>query len=555
MTDAKITYYDLRLEADGKRLPELVGRYEEKERLSRILGRRVHNNALVVGPDGIGKSALAYGWIQKMMRDQNYANHQFLQLDASHLYALDENPSFEERFAEAFAHVPSCTLLVDDFGREVHKNTALLQRAYRLYKPLLKRPDVQVIFTLEPHEYAWIEREIPAFLHSFETLEIKTQSAYEYRRILLKAVPRLNVRHRILVTDQALDEIVSFAERFPALGQMPKSGIRVLDESISLSRARRHEYLDTDSIASVIESKTGVPKARFGKDEMQQVKHLERDLNARVLGQEEAIARIAKTLQRAKLGLRNPQRPLGSFLMLGPSGVGKTETAKSVADILFGRDASFARFDMSEYQQDHTVQRLIGAPAGYVGFEEGGALTNILQKEPHSLILLDEIEKAHPKVFDVFLQVLDDGRLTSGQNETVDARNAIVMATSNAAVPEILAAFASGATTDTDAFIRETVIPILAKTFRLEFINRFDAIVLFKPLSVPGLMQIAQLEMRKVEKRLSKHNVQFQMDPAIFAEKIQALADPRFGARPVKRFIEETCENLLAESLLGKDAP
>ena len=280
------------------------------------------------------------------------------------------------------------------------------------------------------------------------------------------------------------------------------------------------------------------------------MKNLEQTLGARIVDQDGAIKSISTTLQRAKLGLRSPDRPLGSFLMLGPSGVGKTETAKCVAELLFGKSDNFIRFDMSEFQQDHTVQRLIGAPAGYIGYGEGGALTNALRKEPHSLVLLDEIEKAHPKVFDIFLQVLDDGRLTSGENETVDARNAIVMATSNAAVAEILEACKDGSIDD-DTFVAEKIMPILTATFRPEFINRFDKVVIFKPLALPSLMRIAQLEIAKTERRLAKHRVRFEIKNEELQGHIERMADPRFGARPVKRFVEETCETLLMRSLLA----
>ena len=207
---------------------------------------------------------------------------------------------------------------------------------------------------------------------------------------------------------------------------------------------------------------------------------------------------------------------------------------------------------MSEFGQDHTVQRLIGAPAGYSGYEAGGALTNALQKEPHCLILLDEIEKAHPKIFDIFLQVLDDGRLTSGQNETVDACNSIIMATSNIGVDVILKEFNKGEDIMDEKFIQEKMIPELAKIFRLEFINRFDSILVFNPLTLPNLIDIARLEIKKVEKRLTKHNVSFDINAEELEEKIKPLLDERFGARPVKRFIEETCESLLVNTLLNK---
>lgn len=545
----KITYCDLREEALGKRLPSLVGRTDDVDRLTQIVGRRINNNALIVGPDGIGKTTLAYGWIRQLSRDTRYQSFALLQLDIEHLHALDEVDASEEQYAEALSSLPPCILFIDDFGREIYKNANLVQRVHRLYKDLMKERRVRLVCTLEPHEYAWLEREHPAFAHVFEPVVLKNQTSFEYSRILAKVASRLNEQHHIVVTDGVLQEIIAYAERFPILGQLPQSAITLLDESISLSASKGQILLTQDAIASVIEAKTSVPKKRLTQGDLQSVRDLETHLNAHIIDQRGAIRKIATTLQRAKLGLRNPNRPLGSFLLLGPSGVGKTETAKCVAEMLFGRKESFLRFDMSEFQQDHTIQRLIGAPAGYVGYEEGGALTSALRREPYSLVLLDEIEKAHPKVFDLFLQVLDDGRLTSGQNETVDARNAIIMATSNAVTMEILQAFPDDG--DEETFMKENVMPALTKIFRLEFINRFDSIVLFKPLTVSALGRIAELEIKKIEQRLTKHNVQFEIDPAAIAGRLVHMADPRFGARPIKRFIEETCETLVAQSLMN----
>lgn len=546
----KISYHNLRDEAQKARLPALVGRRDEIARLNRLLGRRTNNNALIVGQSGIGKTVLVWGWARHLSERVEREQYALLQLDTEHIYEFENNAALEERYAEAFQHIPSCVLFIDDFGREVYKNLALAQRIHRLYKQLLTRPSVHVVLTLQPHEHAWLEREYPVFLHAFETIILKQQSAFEYRRVLSKKMPSLNASRRVIVPDTSLQEIVSFAQRYPMLGQLPRSAIHLLDESISLCASQKQKVLTSNSVAHVVEGKTGIPRAQVTEDELQSVRHLEESLNKRIVNQKGAITKIATTLQRAKLGLRNPNRPLGSFFLLGPSGVGKTETAKCIAEIMFGRVESFIRIDMSEYQQDHTVQRLIGAPPGYIGYEEGGALINALRQEPHSLILLDEIEKAHPKVFDVFLQVLDDGRLTSGQNETVDARNVIIMATSNVAVSEILDAHAKGENIEDESFIREKALPILAKTFRLEFINRFDSILVFNPLTIPGLLQVAQLEIKKIEQRLTKYRVRFQVEPRVLEKKIRRMADPRFGARPVKRFIEETCETLLVESLL-----
>ncbi|RJQ34427.1 ATP-dependent Clp protease ATP-binding subunit [Candidatus Parcubacteria bacterium] len=548
-TFKKISYYDLREEAASGTFTPIVGRTQEIERLYRITERRINNNILIVGPGGLGKTTLVYGWMRDMARSKSHEHLSMVQLDIEHLYAFDDNAP-EGEYSEALAQLPSGVVFIDNFGREVHKNFALMSRVFRLYRELLGRRDTHVVLTMQPHEYTWLVQEYPSLVNSFETLQLKNQSIDEQARILGKTLPRLNAQHHVIVPDAVLKEIVQYAERFPTLGQMPRASIMLLDEVVSFAAGKKEKMVRSETIATVVETKTGVPKAQLSKDAINHIKYLERDLNARIVDQQTAIKKIATTLQRAKLGLRNPDRPLGSFLLLGPSGVGKTETAKAVAELMFGRSESFIRFDMSEFQQDHTVQRLIGAPSGYIGFEEGGALTNALKKEPYSLILLDEIEKAHPKVFDLFLQVLDDGRLTSGQNETVDARNAIVMATSNTAVTEILEVSSHGMQAD-EAFVKETIMPILAKTFRLEFINRFDSILIFQPLGTESLVRIAQLEIKKIERRLEKHRVQFDLEPSVIEREIRTLADPRFGARPVKRFVEETCETLLMESLLS----
>lgn len=549
MSTPKISYHNLRDEAENGNIPTLVGRREELQRLNRLPLRRTNNNALIVGDSGIGKTALLLGWATHAHAHTAYSSYALLQFDIEHIHDM-ESETPEEWYAEALSRIPASILIIDDFGRAVYKNLSRIQRFHRIYKPLLGRPDVQVVLALQTHEHAWLEHEYPSFLHSFETITLKHQDAFEHERILRAKMPKLNAERKIIVPDDTITETVSLAKRYPTLGHMPRAAIHLLDESLSLCATEHTRMLAPEEVARVVESKTGIPRASVAHDDLQSVRQLEEKLNAKVAGQSKAIATITSTLQRGKLGLRDPRRPLGSFLLLGPSGVGKTETAKSVAELMFGRAESFTRIDMSEFQQEHTVQRLIGAPPGYVGFEEGGALTNALKREPHSLILLDEIEKAHPKVFDIFLQVLDDGRITSGQNETIDARNAIIMATSNAAVAEILEAHETHGELG-DSFVRDIVLPTLSKTFRLEFINRFDAVLVFAPLTISSLMRVAELEIKKIEQRLAKHNVQFSMDPSELETHIRRMADARFGARPIKRFIEETCEILLVESLLA----
>ncbi len=548
----KIEYYNLKEEALEGRLPKVIGRLSEIERINRVINRQINNNVALVGPSGIGKTALVYGWIKTLTEQKKYKNLDFIQFEAEHLLNISSTGEQNDEFSQMINKLPACVLFIDNFGRTVNNNPNLLSNVARIYNLILKRPEIRIILTLEPQEYTWLEREYPSFLQLFESITVKEQNENECLHILEKTLPYLNQNKNIIIPTDSLKEIIFFVKRFPNLGQLPQSAISILDESIAQTVSSDQKVLTDNIVTQVISSKTGIPNTQLKPNEIDELNDLEDTLNERIISQNGAIAKITKTLQRAKLGIRNPNKPLGSFLILGPSGVGKTETAKIIAETMFGQSESFIRFDMSEFGQDHTIQRLIGAPAGYIGYEGGGALTNALRKEPHCLVLLDEIEKAHPKVFDIFLQVLDDGRLTSGQNETVDARNSIIIATSNIGVPEIINAFETGSDLSDESFILEKIIPSLEKVFRLEFINRFDSIIVFNPLTLPGLVQIAQLEIKKIEKRLSKHKVQFDVDPEVLENRIKNLVDPRFGARPIKRFIEEICESLLAESLLNK---
>ncbi|HAS80633.1 MAG: ATPase with chaperone activity, ATP-binding subunit [Candidatus Nomurabacteria bacterium GW2011_GWE1_32_28] len=551
-TFKKTEYNDLREEIALGKLPKFIGRTDEINRLTRIANRSINNNVILVGLSGTGKTSLVYGWIEKMIKQDIYKHLSFVQLDNEHLFRFDSGSEEGIYFKNVMNELPSCVLFIDNFGRSIYGNPSLLHNIARLYSDVLKNPEVKVILTMEPKEYNFIEREYPSFIKVFETVRFKKQSNLEQIQILESKLAQLNKDHKIIVSSIVMQDIITYVEKFPSLGQLPQAAISIMDEGIVLAKSINKKNLTDEMISDIISSKIGIPKMQLSGNEIEILKNLNQTLNSKIINQTKPVNKIIQTLQRAKLGVRNPNKPLGSFLILGPSGVGKTETAKLISEIMFGRQESFIRFDMSEFSQDHTVQRLIGAPAGYSGYEAGGALTNALQKEPHCLILLDEIEKAHPKIFDIFLQVLDDGRLTSGQNETVDACNSIIMATSNIGVNVILEAFNKGKDIMDIKFIQEKIIPELAKIFRLEFINRFDSILVFNPLTLPNLIDIAKLEIKKVEKRLTKHNVYFDINIKELEENIKPLLDERFGARPVKRFIEETCESLLVNTLLNK---
>lgn len=561
----KISYYDLKLEKEQQRLPAIIGRQDEVKRLTRVISRQMGNNALIVGSAGIGKTSLIYGWANYLVK-KKYKNV-IAQLAVDDLLAIGDGKNIYNQYSEALREIPPGIVIIDDW-HELTSQPTVLARAINLLAPLLENPRTKVVLGCDENGYQRLQDDYPAWLEEFEMIKLKTPSIEETVKILNEVGGKITKKQPALPTGQAsssqsdrdravkvptemLKFIVERIERFPILGQLPGAAVKILDESLSQATLSGKQ-LDKKQIDYVVSDKTGIPYKQLQAGEIENLQNLPHLITKRVIGQDQAINKITTTIQRARLGLRDINRPLGSFLVLGPSGVGKTETAKALAETVYGRRESFTRVDMSEFGQEHTVQRLIGAPPGYVGYDDGGGLIDPIREEPYSLILLDEIEKAHPKVFDIFLQVLDDGRLTSGQGETVDFTQTIIMATSNLAVSKIINGFTGKQNIHAEDFYKKELIPELTKTFRPEFINRFDGVVIFNPLAEKDLLAIAQLEIKKIEARMKQHDVRFTIKPEILLPKIKQLTDYRFGARPVRRFVEETCETLVMKKILDK---
>jgi ATP-dependent Clp protease ATP-binding subunit ClpB len=305
------------------------------------------------------------------------------------------------------------------------------------------------------------------------------------------------------------------------------------------------EEVDEEDVAEVVSRWTGVPVSRLMQGEIEKLIHMEERLRQRYVGQDEAVSAVANAIRRARAGIQDPKRPLGSFLFLGPTGVGKTELARALAEFLFDDEQAMVRLDMSEYMEKHTVSRLIGAPPGYVGYEEGGQLTEAVRRRPYSVVLLDEIEKAHSDVFNVLLQILDDGRLTDGQGRTVDFKNTVVIMTSNVGSQYLLEAVSLDAS-DLKALIDQ----VLHQTFRPEFLNRIDEVITFQPLTKDDLDQIVDIQMRALGARLKERNISIELTRAAKDLLIEEGYDPAFGARPLKRVIQKQLLDSIALKLL-----
>ncbi len=335
-------------------------------------------------------------------------------------------------------------------------------------------------------------------------------------------------------------------------GDLPRLERELAIEQTSLGKKQDQnrllkEEVDEDEIAAVVSRWTGIPVSRLMEGESDKLLKLEDLLHQRVIGQDEGVRAVADAVLRARSGIKDPNRPIGSFLFLGPTGVGKTELARALATVLFDDESNLIRIDMSEYMEKHTVARLIGAPPGYVGFEEGGQLTEAVRRRPFSVVLFDEIEKAHHDVFNVFLQILDDGRLTDSQGRTVDFKNTVLIMTSNIGSPQILEAQQTGASYEE---MRSVVLGELRQHFRPEFLNRVDETVVFHPLATEQLVKIVEIQLERLRGRLAERRIQLAITPTALAYLGERGYDPVYGARPLKRLIQQELETPLARLLV-----
>ena len=586
----------------------VIGRDEEIVRVIEILNRRTKNNPVLIGEPGVGKTAVVEGLAQKIVDGDvphKLQGKEVIRLDVvSLVQGTGIRGQFEERMQKLIDEIRSrqdVILFIDEIHEIVGAGSAGdgNMDAGNILKPALARGELQMVGATTLNEYRIIEKDA-ALERRMQPVKVDEPTVEETITILKGIQKKYEDYHHVKYTDAAIEAAALLSNRYIQDRFLPDKAIDLLDEAGSKmnltlnfvdpkvidqrlieaenlkAQATRDEdfekaayfrdqiakykelqqtsVLDKDTpiisektIEHIVEQKTNIPVGDLKEKEQSQLVNLASDLKAHVIGQDDAVDKIAKAIRRNRVGLGSPNRPIGSFLFVGPTGVGKTELSKQLAIELFGSADSMIRFDMSEYMEKHSVAKLVGAPPGYVGYDEAGQLTERVRRNPYSLILLDEVEKAHPDVMHMFLQVLDDGRLTDGQGRTVSFKDTIIIMTSNAGTGKAEASVGFGAAREGRT---NSVLGELGNFFSPEFMNRFDGIIEFQALSKDNLLQIVNLMLDDVNQRLATNDIHLDVTEKVKEKLVDLGYDPKMGARPLRRTIQEHIEDAITDFYL-----
>ena len=586
----------------------VIGRDQEITRVIEILNRRTKNNPVLIGEPGVGKTAVVEGLAQKIVDGDvphKLQNKEVIRLDVvSLVQGTGIRGQFEERMQKLMEEIRNrrdVILFIDEIHEIVGAGSAGdgNMDAGNILKPALARGEMQLVGATTLNEYRIIEKDA-ALERRMQPVKVDEPCVEESITILKGIQKKYQDYHHVKYSPEAIEAAAVLSNRYIQDRFLPDKAIDLLDEAGSkmnltlnfvdpkeidqrlIDAEKRKEQATRDEdyekaayyrdqiakykemqkatiseediplitekeIEAIIEQKTKIPVGELKEKEQSQLINLASDLKAHVIGQDDAVDKIAKAIRRNRVGLGAPNRPIGSFLFVGPTGVGKTELSKQLAIELFGSADSMIRFDMSEYMEKHAVAKLVGAPPGYVGYEEAGQLTEKVRRNPYSLILLDEIEKAHPDVMHMFLQVLDDGRLTDGQGRTVSFKDTIIIMTSNAGTGKVEASVGFGAAMEGRT---QSVLGQLGNFFTPEFMNRFDGIIEFQPLTKENLLQIVSLMLEDVNRRLSTNGIRLHVTDKVKEKLVDLGYDPKMGARPLRRTIQDQIEDAITDFYL-----
>ncbi len=586
----------------------VIGRDDEIRRVIEILNRRTKNNPVLIGEPGVGKTAVVEGLAQKIVDSdvpQKLQGKEVIRLDVvSLVQGTGIRGQFEERMQKLMDEIRNrndIILFIDEIHEIVGAGSAGdgNMDAGNILKPALARGELQLVGATTLNEYRIIEKDA-ALERRMQPVKVDEPTVEETITILKGIQKKYEDYHHVRYTDEAIEAAAILSNRYIQDRFLPDKAIDLLDESgskmnltlnfvdpkeidrrlieaenLKTQATRDEDYekaayfrdqiakykemqnakideqdtpiISEKEIEAIVEQKTNIPVGDLKEKEQSQLIHLASDLKSHVIGQDDAVDKIAKAIRRNRVGLGSPNRPIGSFLFVGPTGVGKTELSKQLAIELFGSADSMIRFDMSEYMEKHSVAKLVGAPPGYVGYEEAGQLTERVRRNPYSLILLDEVEKAHPDVMHMFLQVLDDGRLTDGQGRTVSFKDTIIIMTSNAGTGKVEASVGFGAAREGRT---NSVLGELGNFFSPEFMNRFDGIIEFKSLSKDNLLQIVNLMLEDVNNRLASNDIHLDVTAKVKEKLVDLGYDPKMGARPLRRTIQDHIEDAITDYYL-----
>ena len=565
---------DLTAQAKNGELDPVIGRQIEIDRVIQILSRRKKNNPILIGEPGVGKSAIVEGLALRIENGEATAlqGKRIVSLDiASMVAGTTYRGQFEERMKTVINELhkhPEVILFVDEIHTIMGAGNAQGSLdAANILKPALARGEVQCIGATTIHEYRKSIEKDGALERRFQKVMVQPTSADETYAVLTRISEVYGTFHHVHYTEEALRACVKLTDRYITDRFFPDKAIDAMDEvgawkgsqlksengNLEGNEAVTQEVTEAD-VAWVVSRMSGVPVQRVAQAEGEQLRRMNTVLKQRVIGQDKAIDTIVKAIQRSRMGLRNPNKPIGSFFLLGPTGVGKTHLAQCLAEEMFGNRDAIVRFDMSEYMEKHTVSLLVGAPPGYVAHEDGGKLTEAVRRKPYSIVLFDEIEKAHPDIFNVLLQVMDEGRLTDRQGRVVDFRNTVIIMTSNVGTRQ-LNEFGSGIGFNADVIDEKQTEQMLTKalnrTFPPEFVNRLDNVVVFHPLNDDALAQILTLELHPLKLRLDAMGYQLQLTKKTKEQLLTQSRDRKYGARPLKRAIQTLVEDPITDMLLS----